>query len=102
RIEQYLILHGGAAQARIVGYAGNCAITAFQHSVLNNLHLLRGTVRTHHDIAVNSSARAKERTETGCASSAQSHVRQSFESLSPSEIRIDLVFEIHFERRETV
>ncbi len=61
RIEQHLILHGRAAEAGVVGNAGDGAIGTLDDPVFDGLQLLRSAVGAFEHVAIDEAAGAEER-----------------------------------------
>ena len=59
RIEQHLILHVGAAEARVIGNALDGAVMPLQHPVFDHLQVLRRTIGTLQNVAVDQAAGAE-------------------------------------------
>ena len=64
-IEQHVILHRGAAEAGIVGDAGNAAIGALDDPVFESVQLHRRAVGAVDDVSIDEAAGAEERRHAG-------------------------------------
>jgi hypothetical protein len=65
RIEQDLILHDRAAEARVIGHAAHLLVLALEDPVLPGFEFLRAAIGTFDHIAVDKAGRAGERRERG-------------------------------------
>jgi len=92
-IEQYVILHGGAAETGIVGDAWDAAIGASNNPVLHGVEFLRRTVGTFDDVAIDKAAGAEERRHAGGDAQGKSGVAEALENELAGEVWIDAFVE---------
>src|SRR5208337_3923858 len=102
RIQQHLILHGGAAEAGVVGHALNGTVAAFDDPVLERLQLLRAAVGTLQNVTVDQAAGAEHRGETGLQPCRKARGAHPLEGQLAHEIRIGAIVEIHGDERQTI
>src|SRR5579871_84010 len=102
RIEQHLVLHGGAAESRVIRYALDGAVAALEDPVLNGLQFLRRPIGALQNVAVDESARAEERRERRRDALGHGGIGDPFEGLLADEVGIGTVFEIHLYGGESV
>ncbi len=89
RVEQDLILQGGAAEAGIVSDARDTAIGARNDPVIVGLQFLGRTIRALEDVAIDEAAGTKKRRHTGRHASGERCVTNALEDDLTSEIGID-------------
>ena len=102
RIEQHLVLHGRAAESRVIGDALNGTIVAFDDPVLYRFQLLRAAVGALQHVAVNQPTRTEQRREARLQTCWQGGIADPFESQLTHEVRVGAVVEIHGDGRQPV
>src|SRR5262249_25575305 len=89
RIEKNVVLHGGAAKARVVGNAGNAFVGAFDDPVFVGVQLHRGTVGAFDDVAIDQAAGAEEWRDARRDALRKCGVAKALENNLARKIRID-------------
>src|SRR5580692_1707286 len=101
-VEQDVILHGGAAEAGVIGHARDAAIGALNDPGLEGVQLHRRTIGTFDDVAIDEAARAEERSHARGDAGGQSGVAEAFENDLASEVSVGAVLEGEDDVRESV
>ena len=94
-IEQHLVLHGGAAETRIVGHAGDGFISPLDHPILEGLQLLGAAVGALDHVAINQARGTAERRHAGHDSTRQRGVSHPLKDDLAGEIIVGAFFERH-------
>ena len=92
RIQHHLILHGLAAQAGIIGHAGDRFELPFHHPVINRFQLHRRTVAALQHIAVDQTRRRKHGRDRGRHPAGQAQIGNALINPLPRKINIRAVF----------
>src|SRR5215469_5353854 len=92
-VEQYLVLHDRAAEAGIIGNAGNGFVGALENPILNRLQVLGSAVGALDDVAVNQATGAEERGQAGRDAGGESYVGQTLEHDLPGKIIVGVLLE---------
>src|ERR1017187_7928700 len=101
-IEQHLVLHGGAAETRIVGNTGNGAVRAFDHPIFDSLQFLRTAIGTFQHVAIDQAAGTKQRSHRRGHARGQGGLGYALEDDLPREIVVRTFFERQAHIGETV
>src|SRR5262249_24004613 len=89
RIEQDVVLHGGTAEAGIVGDARNAAIGALDDPVFIGVQFLRSAVWALNDVAIDQTARTEKRDHAGDYTLRQGSVAEPLEDDLTREVSVD-------------
>ena len=102
RIEQDVILHRAPAEARIVRYSRNGAVTAFKNPILDGLKFLRRPIETPEHVAIDQPAGGEERRQAGGDAVRHLGVRYALKRLLPYEVWVRVVLEVHLHRGQPI